>query len=116
MTAILYGIKSCDRVRAARAWLDTHAIPYRFHDFREDGVPLPELKAWCAALGWETLLNRRGTTWRQLPENRKTNLDASTGLSLLQEQPTLITRPLLSYNGQYRVGFNPDDYRQWLAQ
>ena len=108
---ILYGIKNCDTVKKARKWLDTAGIDYRFHDFRTDGLQQEQLAAWNKAVGWETLLNRRGTTWRQLPEDVKQGIDESSALDLMMEQPTLIKRPVLEHGGEFLVGFKEADYK-----
>ncbi len=108
----LYGIKNCDTVKKARKWLDAAGIDYRFHDFRTDGLKLEQLIAWNQAVGWETLLNRRGTTWRQLPEAVKENIDDNNVLDLLMEHPTLIKRPVLELNEDVRIGFKETDYME----
>ncbi len=107
----LYGIKNCDTVKKARKWLEAAGIEYRFHDFRADGLEREQLDAWNRAVGWETLLNRRGTTWRQLPEAVKTGIDEARALDLMMEQPTLIKRPVLEHGGEFRVGFKEADYK-----
>lgn len=112
MTPVLYGIKNCDTVRKARRWLDDHAIEYRFHDFRSDGLDRERLRAWAAELGWETLLNRRGTTWRRLPEGERTDVDETRAVELMLAHPALIKRPLLDLGGQRVVGFEDKRYAQ----
>ena len=107
---IIYGIKNCDTVKKARKWLDQHGIDYRFHDFRQDGLEPAVLHRWSQVLGWETLLNRRGTTWRQLGEAEREHLDEDHALILMHDLPTLIKRPVLEYGDQIRVGFQPADY------
>ena len=106
----LYGIKNCDTVRKARKWLEAQDIEYRFHDFRGDGLDEKDLRTWIKAVGWEILLNRRGTTWRQLPEADKEALDAQKALQLMLAQPTLIKRPVLVYGKHTQVGFKPAEY------
>ncbi len=108
----LFGIKNCDTVKKARKWLDAAGIDYRFHDFRTDGLKREQLSAWNQAVGWETLLNRRGTTWRQLPEAVKENIDDNNVLDLLMEHPTLIKRPVLELNEDVRIGFKETDYME----
>lgn len=108
----LYGIKNCDTVKKARKWLDAASIDYRFHDFRKDGLQREQLVAWKQAVGWETLLNRRGTTWRQLPEAVKENINENNVLDLFLEHPTLIKRPVLEQGGEIRVGFNEAEYKK----
>lgn len=107
----LYGIKNCDTVKKARKWLDAAGIDYRFHDFRADGLDREKLNAWIEAVGWEHLVNRRSTTWRQLPEAVKENINEKNVLDLLIEQPTLIKRPVLEKGGEIRVGFKEADYQ-----
>ena len=107
----LYGIKNCDTVKKARKWLEAAGIEYRFHDFRADGLEREQLDAWNRTVGWETLLNRRGTTWRQLPEAVKAGIDEARALDLMMEQPTLIKRPVLEHGGEIRVGFKEADYK-----
>jgi arsenate reductase len=108
---VLYGIKNCDTVKKARRWLDDHGVAYRFHDFRADGLDEKQLARWTKQLGWETLLNRRGTAWRTLPEaQREKVVDAATAAAAMLAHPALIKRPVLEINGTLRVGFTDDDY------
>ena len=106
----LHGIKNCDTVKKARKWLDTHQVNYRFHDFRQDGLDPGQLAAWVDALGWEQLVNRRSTTWRNLAEDKKTDLNASKAIKLMLAEPTLIKRPVLEKANAYYVGFSASDY------
>ncbi len=107
----LYGIKNCDSVRKARQWLTAHDIPYTFHDLRADGLDEASLHGWARSAGWETLLNRRGTTWRKLPEAQRDAIDEQKAIQWMLENPTLIKRPvLLTDDGQIHVGFKPADY------
>lgn len=110
----LYGIKNCDTVRKARRWLEDRGIAHSFHDFRSDGLSLPLLEGWADRLGWETLLNRRGTTYRQLPPERTAGLDRDSALALMLEQPTLIKRPVTVRGDIVRVGFQEADWQAWL--
>jgi Spx/MgsR family transcriptional regulator len=109
-TITLYGIPNCDTVKRARAWLSAHAIDARFHDFKKDGVPGPRLASWLAALGWETVLNRRGTTWRRLDEEERAGVtDAASAERLMLAQPSLIKRPVVEWGrGEITVGFDAD--------
>ena len=116
MTTTLYGIPNCDTVKRARAWLTERGIGYRFHDLKKHGVPEAALDGWLASLGWEALVNRRGTTWRKLDEAVRTSVtDAATARSVLLAQPSLIKRPVVEWNGEARVtaGF---DEAQWAAR
>ncbi|HRJ53538.1 MAG TPA: ArsC family reductase [Candidatus Thiothrix moscowensis] len=112
MTAILYGIHNCDTVKKARAWLEERGIPYTFHDFRKDGLNPVWLRDWTAEFGWETLVNRKGTTWRKLPEETRDNMDETLALAVMEENPSIIKRPLLDLGTRHVVGFSPDSYRQ----
>ena len=109
---IMYGIPNCDTVKKARAWLGERGIEYTFHDFRKDGVNPVWLRAWVAEFGWETLVNRKGTTWRKLPEETRENMDEAIALAVMEEQPSIIKRPLLDMGTRHVVGFSPDSYRQ----
>lgn len=106
----LYGIPNCDSVRKARQWLDGRGIAYGFHDFRKDGLDAKQLAAWLKQAGWETLLNRKGTTWRQLPTEQREGIDAKQAQALMLEQPTLIKRPVLETGKHLEVGFDADRY------
>ncbi|WP_019530532.1 ArsC family reductase [Dasania marina] len=108
----LYGIKNCDSVKKARKWLDAHDVDYRFHDFRSDGINAQQVDGWLAALGWETLVNKRSTTWKQLSETTRNAMDTKLAASVLLEQPTLIKRPLLDSGKGLSVGFKDSDYQQ----
>ncbi len=103
---VVYGLKNCDSCRKARGWLEGQGIAHRFHDLRADGFPGERLPAWLSAVGWETLLNRRGTTWRQLPEETRAGAGAETVAELLEAYPALIKRPVFDLpDGQVVVGF-----------
>jgi arsenate reductase len=111
MDIILYGIPNCDTVKKARAWLAEHGVAYRFHDFKKDGVSPEMLGPWMAAASWESLVNRRGTTWRALSEDRRMAIvDAGSALALMVESPSIIKRPVLLTSGGVHVGFSPDTY------
>ncbi len=107
----LYGIKSCDTMKKARAWLDSHRIAYDFHDYKTAGIDRARLERWCAAVGWEILLNRAGTTFRKLPDERKAPLDERRAIGLMLEQPSMIKRPVLEWGRRLLVGFKPDEYQ-----
>ena len=106
----LYGIPNCDSVRKARQWLDGRGIAYVFHDFRKDGLDAKQVAAWVKQAGWETLLNRKGTTWRQLPTGQREGINAQRAQALMLEQPTLIKRPVLETGKHLEVGFDADHY------
>ena len=111
----LYGIPNCDTIRKARAWLADHDIDYAFHDYRKQGAER-ELLQWMAGeLGWESMLNRRGTTWRKLPEARRAELDEDAALQLMQDSPAIIKRPILATRERLHVGFSPQQYREIFA-
>lgn len=111
MTAVLYGIKNCDTVKKARAWLDQHHIEYRFHDFRADGLELKQVQSWLQELGVDALINKRGTTWKQIDEKTRNSLTTTNAAALIAVHPTLIKRPLLDIGHQRFVGFSEDMYR-----
>lgn len=106
----LYGIPNCDTVKKARTWLTDNGIAYHFHDFRKDGLDAATVKGWIAALGLDTVLNRKGTTWRQLPETVRTSINDDNAIVLLVEQPTLIKRPVLVKGKALKCGFKADEY------
>lgn len=109
MSPVLYGIPNCDTVKRARAWLIDHGLTHRFHDFKKQGVPEPELARWIAELGWEPLLNRQGTTWRKLDEAlRSAVTDGASAAALMRAQPSVIKRPVVDWGaGRLTVGFDP---------
>ena len=111
---ILYGIKNCDTVKKARHWLDGANLAYEFHDFRVDGLSAELLDTWCDELGWETILNRRSTSWRALPDADKDAIDETSAKRLMLATPTLIKRPVLNANQKYLVGFKADLYESQL--
>lgn len=112
----LYGIKNCDTVKKARNWLDLHGIEYNFHDFREQGLETSQVRAWLEELGWERLVNKRSTTWKQLPEDTRASMDAAIALDTILEQPTLIKRPLLDTGAERHTGFKDSEYRELFHQ
>ena len=112
-TVVLYGITSCDQVRRARRWLETAQLPYRFHDFRRDGLERERLQHWLRLSGWETLLNRQSTTWRALPTHERPT-DARAGERALLAHPTLIKRPVLEAGDALLVGFSEAAYQRLL--
>lgn len=106
----IYGIKNCDTMKKARAWLDAHGVAYAFHDYKAAGIDRARLEGWVRELGWETLLNRAGTTFRKLPEAQKEGLDAAKAVALMLDQPAMIKRPVLDPGDGLLVGFKPDRY------
>ena len=110
MPPTIYGIKACDTMKKARAWLDQHAIAYQFHDYKTAGIDEKTLTTWAQQAGWEKLLNRAGTTFKKLPENDKTDLSQAKAIRLMLAQPSMIRRPVLDVAGKLTIGFKPDDY------
>ncbi len=110
MSVKIYGIKNCDTMRKARAWLEAENIPYDFHDYKAAGIDRAHLESWVRDLGWETVLNRAGTTFRGLPDAAKQTLDADKAVDLMLEQPSMIKRPLLDLGDRRLAGFKPDLY------
>ena len=106
----LYGISNCDTIKKAKRWLDNAGIEYLFHDYRKDGLDASELEQWSDELGWEQLLNQRGTTWRKLPEEQKASINRKLAIQLMLEQPAMIKRPLLDHNNQKTLGFSDKTY------
>jgi len=106
----LYGIKACDTMKKARDWLDGQGVAYAFHDYKAVGVDRARLQAWAGAVGWETLLNRAGTTFRKLPDADKQDLNEAKAIDLMLDQPSMIKRPVLDVGGKLTVGFKPDRY------
>ena len=111
----LYGIHNCDTVKKARKWLETSGVEHQFHDFRKDGINAAQVGQWVEALGWETLVNKRSTTWKGLDDSTKQGLNDQTVIDLILEQPTLIKRPLLALEQQFHVGFKAADYEKLFA-
>lgn len=109
---VVYGIKNCDTIKKARNWLEQHNIVYQFVDYRTDGLTANQLAEFASACGWQNLLNTRGTTFRQLPEAEKADLNETKALALMLRQPAMIKRPLLQHQQQYYLGFNADQYQQ----
>jgi Spx/MgsR family transcriptional regulator len=111
----LYGIPNCDTVKKARTWLTEHGMAHTFHDFKKQGVPAGALDRWLQAAGWETVINRKGTTWRQLDEATRTGVtDASSARAVALAQPSVIKRPVVEWDdGRITVGFNAAD---WAAR
>lgn len=114
MTFTMYGIKNCDTVKKARAWLEARGVDYAFHDYKTAGIDRDRLERWCKELGWEVLLNRAGTTFRKLPDADKQVSDASRAVALMLAQPSMIKRPVLDLGKRRLVGFKPESYESAL--
>jgi arsenate reductase len=111
---ILYGIPNCDTVKKARTWLDAQGLAYVFHDYKKAGADPAKLAAWCAAVGWEKVLNRSGTTFRKLPDADKADLDQARAIALMTANPSCIKRPIVEHSGAPLVGFKPDEWEAAL--
>lgn len=112
MPLTLYGIVNCGTVKKARSWLDAHAIAYTFHDYKKSSIDRDHLERWCRELGWQSVLNRAGTTFKKLPEGDKAGLDAAKAISLMLAGPSMIKRPVVEHPGGLLIGF---DAVQWEA-
>ncbi|WP_395018421.1 ArsC family reductase [Dongia sp.] len=110
MAARIYGIKNCDTMKKAFTWLDKHGVAYDFHDYKKEGVAKAALQKWCKAAGWETVLNRAGTTFRKLPEGERANLTEAKAVALMLAQPSMIKRPVVETGGEIEIGFKPERY------
>lgn len=108
----LYGIKNCDTVKKARRWLEDHGVEYQFHDFRQDGLNKKQLSGWVEQLGWEVIVNKRSTTWRNLSDKDKELTTNSQAVKLLLANPTLIKRPVVQSNKIFLVGFNENEFKK----
>ncbi|WP_455205836.1 ArsC family reductase [Kaarinaea lacus] len=111
----LYGISNCDTVKKARKWLDAAGIDYEFHDLRKQGLTQPLLRGWVNSLGWQPLINKRGTTWRKLGDQAKNLETDEQAIALMLDQPTVIKRPVLVHNQSIKVGFNEEEYKALFA-
>ena len=108
----IYGIKNCDTMKKARAWLDGHGVAYAFHDYKTAGIERDRLEGWSKKVDWETLLNKAGTTFRKLPEKDKDGLTEKKAIALMAAQPSMIKRPVLDVGGNLLVGFKPEQYEK----
>jgi arsenate reductase (glutaredoxin) len=106
----IYGIKNCDTMKKARAWLDSHGVAYAFHDYKAAGISRETLTSWARAVGWEALLNRAGTTFRKLADADREGLTEQKAIALMVAQPSMIKRPVLDHGGGLLVGFKPEVY------
>ena len=112
MPITIYGIKNCNTMRKARVWLDKKGVAYDFHDYKTKGVERAKLEGWAKKAGWETLLNRAGTTFKKLPDKDKESVTEKKAIALMLRQPSMIKRPVLELGGgKLLVGFNPDTYK-----
>jgi len=110
MATTIYGIKNCDTMKKARTWLEENGAGYDFHDYKASGIDRAHLEDWVGKAGWETVLNRAGTTFRKLPDADRENLTPDKAIALMLEQPSMIKRPVLEHDGKLLVGFKPDLY------
>ena len=108
----IYGIKNCDTMKKARGWLDKRGVQYDFHDYKAAGIDRVRLEGWAGDAGWETLLNRGGTTFRKLPEKDREAITEKKGIALMLAQPSMIKRPVLDVDGRLLVGFRPEQYEK----
>ncbi|MFN9527785.1 MAG: ArsC family reductase [Pseudomonadaceae bacterium] len=115
MSYVLYGIKACDTMKKARTWLDEHQVDYAFHDYKSVGIDRANLEKWCNEHGWQTVLNRAGTTFRKLEDAQKADLDQAKAIELMLAQPSMIKRPVLDLGDKTLVDFKPDNYQAALA-
>ncbi|MCO5732736.1 ArsC family reductase [Rhizobium sp. SSA_523] len=112
---VIFGIKNCDTMKKARSWLDAHGIDYRFHDYKTDGIARERLEDFVDRLGWETVLNRAGTTFRKLDEADRAELGRDKAIDLMLAQPSLIKRPVLETDQGLTIGFKPETYETLFA-
>ena len=110
MAATIYGIKNCDTMKKARLWLEEHGVAYAFHDYKASGIDRPHLETWVSQKGWETVLNRAGTTFKKLDEAHRQDLTEAKAIDLMLAQPSMIKRPVLEIDGKLIVGFKPEIY------
>lgn len=110
ITIQIFGIPNCDSMKKARAWLKENEVEYEFHDYKKAGIDEDTLRNWTLVTGWEVLLNRRGTTWRKVPQETKDSIDETTAIELMLENPSIIKRPVLTMDKRIEVGFSPEQY------
>jgi len=110
----IYGIPNCDTMKKARKWLENNGVEYEFHDYKKQGVPETNLKKWVKSAGWEVVLNKRGTTWRKLPDDIKDNIDEDSSIQVMLDNPSAIKRPVLEDGKTILVGFKEDEYKTLL--
>lgn len=111
----MFGIKNCDTIKKARKWLETEGIEYQFHDYKKDGLSPEMLTSWVRDLGYEALVNKRGTTWRKLPDDVKESIDEASAIEIMLENTSIIKRPLLIDDADNKLlGFKADDYQNFI--
>ena len=110
----IYGIPNCDTMKKARKWLEANGVEYEFRDYKKLGVSENKLRSWVKQAGWETVLNKRGTSWRKLDDEIRDNIDAASAIKIMLENPSIIKRPVLESNGLLLIGFKDSDYKQLL--
>lgn len=115
MTAMIYGIKNCDTMKKARQWLDDNGLAYGFHDYKASGIDRVHLETWIDKAGWETVLNRAGTTFKKLADTDKADLNRTKAIELMLAQPSMIKRPVLEIHGKLLIGFKPEIYAAELG-
>jgi arsenate reductase len=112
----IYGIKNCDTMKKARAWLDKRGVAYDFHDYKVQGIERKKLESWSKEVGWEILLNRAGTTFRKLPEKEREGIAEKKAIALMLAEPSMIKRPVLEAGGTLLVGFKPETFERELGK
>lgn len=110
----VYGIPNCDTMKKARRWLEANGLEYEFHDYKKLGAPEKKLKSWVKQAGWDTVLNKRGTTWRKLDDKVKDNINNNSAINIMLENPSIIKRPVLESGELLLIGFKQDEYKQLL--
>lgn len=110
MSVTMFGIPNCDTIKKAKKWLDSRDISYQFHDYRNQGIDEQLVRRFCQELGWESVVNKRGTTYRQLSDEQKQSLNEQSAITLLIEMPAMVKRPIISVNNQLHIGFKPEQY------
>ena len=116
MILTIYGIKNCDTMKKSRIWLEAKGLAYSFHDYKASGIDRPHLERWTDEAGWETVLNRAGTTFRKLDEADRTDLDRDKAIALMLAQPSMIKRPVLEADGKLIIGFKPEVYERAFGE
>ena len=115
MTVTIYGIKNCDTMKKARTWLTAHSVEAEFHDYKASGIDRAHIERWCSEAGWETVLNRAGTTFRKLDDADKQDVDQEKAIALMLAQPSMIKRPVVEADSRLIIGFKPERYEQFFA-